>query len=640
MISRHLVQFWLGTTASYCLANPILQKPLGSESVPSVSTPADASELHGRFLHITDLHPDRFYSYGSSTDSDDACHWAQGSAGLYGAEKTDCDSPMTLVNATFQWIAENLRDSVDFVVWTGDSARHDNDELIPRTEDEVIGLNELLVTKFVEVFGKEDNINDTDPTNDFTIPIVPNFGNNDILPHNIFTRGPNRWTKDYIHVWRNFIPEEQRHSFERGGWFFVEVIPNHLAVFSLNTLYFFNSNPAADGCAKKSEPGYEQFEWLRIQLQFLRQRGMKAILMGHVPPARTDSKHSWDETCWQKYTLWLQQYRDVIVGGLYGHMNIDHFMLQDTKQLDMAVIAGEVRPEKQLRESSECTIQSSAEYLTELRAGWSKIPEKAKALPGEDREGTWPSFNFDNKKKRRKSSHEHFLEKIGGQWGERYSATLVGASVVPNYYPTMRVFEYNTTGLRQASRNIDTGGRRGIMASASLGESQRHSESKHSKKHRFVKPKPPSKSQPPGPAYSPQPLSLLGYTQLFANLTKINAAFASPRTSPTAKFAYELEYNTRNDSIYGLVDLTMRNYIDLAARIGKYRPEEDDLTVDIMGDLEDDLHMLKKNKHQKKKKHHKKRKVINQAWFTFVNRAFVGAKDEDSIRDQFGMADD
>ena len=74
-----------------------------------------------------------------------------------------------------------------------------------------------------------------------------------------------------------------------------------------------------DGCANKHEPGYEHMEWLRIQLQILRERGMKAILIGHVPPARTDSKESWDETCWQKFTLWERQYRDIIVGSLFGH---------------------------------------------------------------------------------------------------------------------------------------------------------------------------------------------------------------------------------------------------------------------------------------------------------------------------------
>ena len=162
-----------------------------------------------------------------------------------------------------------------------------NDERFPRSEAQVIGLNKLLVSKFAEVFGKDDNLDDPDPTNDFTIPIIPTFGNNDILPHNIFQPGPNKWTKLYTSVWKKFIPEEQRHSFERGGWFFVEVIRNRLAVFSLNTLYFFDSNSAVDGCDAKSQPGYEHMEWLRVQLELLRQRGMKAIITGHVPPART-----------------------------------------------------------------------------------------------------------------------------------------------------------------------------------------------------------------------------------------------------------------------------------------------------------------------------------------------------------------
>lgn len=581
---------------------------------------------------MTDLHPDRFYSQASSTDSDDACHWGNGSAGIFGAELTDCDSPITLVNATFQWINDNLKDSIDFVVWTGDSARHDNDELIPRTEKEVIDLNELLVHKFVEVFGKKDNINDTDPTNDFIIPIIPNFGNNDILPHNIFTQGPNRWTKTFSHVWRQFIPEEQRHSFERGGWFFVEVIPNKLAVFSLNTLYFFNSNTATDGCAERSEPGYEQFEWLRIQLQFLRQQGMKAILTGHVPPARTQSKQSWDETCWQKYTLWLQQYRDVIVGGLYGHANIDHFMLQDSKQIDMEIITGEVELARQPRKSNDFSIQSSAEYLTELRNGWSQLPDKVDAKTKKARNGIWPSFDLGIKNMKRRSKHDKYLKQIGGVWGERYSATLVGASVVPNYYPSMRVFEYNTTETEHSLVTLQT-------KPGSASSAKNHGDFRGSRKHKHVKPKPPSKSQPPGPAYSPQSLSLLGYTQYFANLTRVNAAFSSPHTSFDPVFTYEIEYDTRNDTIYGLADLTVRSYIDLAARIGKYRRKSDDSESDHWEDGEDDRSVAKKSKH-KKKKHHKKRKVINKAWFAFVNRAYVGAKDEDSLHDQFGFYED
>lgn len=60
--------------------------------------------------------------------------------------------------------------------------------------------------------------------------------------------------------------------------------------------YFYDSNKAVDGCDTKSEPGYEQMEWLNIQLALMRQRGSKVILIGHVPPAWTSAKMNWDES--------------------------------------------------------------------------------------------------------------------------------------------------------------------------------------------------------------------------------------------------------------------------------------------------------------------------------------------------------
>ena len=607
-----------------------------------------------------------------------------------------------MINATFRWINDNLKDTIDFVVWTGDSARHDSDERIARTEQEVVNLNEMLVEKFVEVFGKQDNINDTDPTNDLTIPVVPTFGNNDIMPHNIFQPGPNRWTKKYASIWRKLIPEEQRHGFVRGGWFSVEVIPNHLAVLSLNTLYFFDSNTAVDGCAYKSEPGYEHMEWLRIQLRFLRQRGMKAILMGHVPPARTESKLSWDETCWQKYTFWMRQYRDVVVGSVYGHMNIDHFVLQDFEDISNKGLRGDKQPFARIALDDELTIQSSAEYLTELRAGWSRIPEPPK---GESRSQSGLGYFYDlfeiiTSRSKQKKSRDKFLKKIGGEWGERYSLSLISPSVVPNFFPTMRVVEYNISGLDTQSSlsqavpeaqslehpEEDCSTLKGEGVDGGVEESKKSKKkrkgkkknSHKSKKPNFKIPKPPSKSAPPGPAYSPQTFSWLGYTQYYANLTRINNDFTNDTVTddvggegwhdgkhkgkkPENKskkhhrdFKYEVEYDTRNETVFGLQDLSVRSYIDLAGRIGQYKPEKGDrlddfiaddtenfdggieAILDIEEDVEstgrggDDLETLKK-KHKK----HKHRKMVNKVWFTFVDRAYVGTRNSKELRDEF-----
>jgi endopolyphosphatase len=572
-----------------------------------------------------------------------------------------------LINATFDWIKENIRDEIDFVIWTGDSARHDNDERLPRSDSQVLDLNRLLVRKFDEVFGKDDNKDDDNPNNDHVIPIVPTYGNNDILPHNVMPPGPNKWTKAYLKVWKSFIPEAQKHTFERGGWFYVEVIPNKLAVFSLNTLYFFDNNVAVDGCAAKSEIGYEHFEWLRIQLRFLRQRGMKAIMMGHVPPAKTESKHSWDESCWQKYTLWMHQFRDVVVGSTYGHMNIDHFLLQDANDLSLDLVTEDVRAAM----DDELTVQATEEYLTELRVAWSHLPQAPKAPKGEK----------SKKQKGNKDKQSKFEKKIGGPWAERYSMSLVSPSVVPNYFPTLRIVEYNITGLEGIGR-AETGEEKeerlkeesGLMLESLLHRTIKNFveendidelKKKHKKKKKkgkkhpdFKTPQGPSKSSPPGPAYSPQTLSWLSYEQLFANLTVINNDFMNeddvesskrwsegkhgakkPKNKPhPKKFHFELEYDTRNDSNWGLKDLTLRSYIDLAARMGKFKPGKGD-GMDVEQSRENSHQQGSEGNAQKDKKHrHKgKRRTINRAWYSFVRRALVGTIDDEELHEHYGQ---
>ncbi len=654
------------------------------------------------------MHPDSFYKAYSSIDS--ACHSDTGTAGILGAEMSDCDSPTTLVNATFQWVKDNLKDEIDFVIWTGDSARHDNDEDIPRTEKEIVDSNRMIVHKFVEVFGKDDNLDDPDPTNDFVVPIVPTFGNNDILPHNIFEPGPNRWTRDFADVWRKFIPEAQTHSFARGGWFFTEVIPNKLAVFSLNTMYFFDSNSAVDGCDSKSEPGYEHMDWLRVQLQFLRERGMKAIMTGHVPPARTIGKQSWDETCWQKYSLWMRQYRDVVVGGVFGHMNIDHFMFQDAFGLKY-----NNRGQLQDLEARECnatdpmlSTQSKAEYLTDLREGWAGIPTPPSGMSylelATDIDEELTLKKGTRRKRPKQDKQKKFLKDIGGKWAERFSLSLVSPSVVPNYFPTLRVVEYNITGMENehpamgrsqpaaTGINVEPTNDPELTQSSAgsvpddlehpIQETNHKKKKSRRKKHHprppFEMPKPPSPTAPAGPAYSPQPFTLTSYTQYFANLTFLNNEFetsgqtleeyigSSPSTNKRnesrvrhpQKFAFEIEYNTKTDKRYKLVDLTMRSYLDLARRISwnirtdtsKHRVLDllpDGREVEV-GDAEARAEIGKKKHNnndveftgKKKKKHHKKKgkkggkdRDNDPLWHTFVKRAFVMTKTDEDMDD-------
>ncbi|KAI0013419.1 Endopolyphosphatase [Xylariaceae sp. FL0662B] len=629
--------------------------------------PTSLRKLHGRFLHITDLHPDEHYQVHTSTEEGIACHRGDGPAGTYGAETSDCDSPLALVNATLDWITANLKDSIDFVVYTGDSARHDSDEALPRHKKDILAMNRRIADDFVTTFSDDQGL---------VVPVVPTFGNNDIYPHNTLMPGPNDVLSTYADIWKSFIPEHQRHSFEFGGWFYVEVIPDKLAVFSLNTLYFFDRNAGIDDCVEASEPGSKHFDWLRVQLGFMRERGMKAILMGHVPPARTSGKQLWEETCWQKYTLWLQQYRDVVVGSLYGHMNIDHFLFQDTKDIDISFVTGEETAKAvQTRESMEdrFSIESSKDYLMELREDWANLPDDIEE-----------SVEKKHKKKGK--------GKLGGPWAERYQLTLIGPSVVPNYLPTLRVIDYNITGLEDTKTWVDAAR---LSGSGGLSHSQEfrtlelrdnpelHIEKKKKKKGKkgkkpknpnLIIPDPPAKKELPGPAYLPQPLTFTGFTQYYANLTYLNNDIApqsiDDEVSPMGwdagkhkdkkpkhdkprprEFSFEVEYTTFDDKIYRLKDLTVRSLLDLAHRIGQasstkavdgYECEDgnDNETEDDVepGDdeLDDTLEIDKKKKKKKKGKKHKggkKKKKDNKVWLHFLRHAFVSTRSKDELKD-------
>ncbi|KAI0175641.1 Endopolyphosphatase [Hypoxylon sp. FL1284] len=531
-------------------------------------------------------------------------------------------------------------------------------------------MNQRIAESFLKTFSDDKGL---------AVPVVPTFGNNDIYPHNILLPGPNKILKTYTDVWSNFIPEEQRHSFEFGGWFYVEVIPGRLAVFSLNTLYFFDRNAGVDDCAHPSEPGYKQFEWLRIQLQFLRDRGMKAILMGHVPPARTPGKQLWDETCWQKYTLWLQQYRDVIVGSLYGHMNIDHFLLQDTKDIDYSLMEAQSsgRPNVRVSMEEELSAESSKDYLMELREDWAKLPDV--------REHDNDVEEFGKKKHKKKGGKN----KIGGPNAERYQLTLISPSIVPNYFPSLRVFEYNITGLEdtttwadsirvsekkspleQDTRELELRREPTMDLEKKKKNKGKGKKGKGGKSPDFQVPDPPAKGALPGPAYLPQPLTLRGFTQYYANLTHINNMAADnldgDDTSELGRdigkppkhdkpkpreFEFQVEYTTFDDKIYKLKDLTVKSVLRLAHRIGQTsdaQSEEglvedwDDNEHDEYDDsdndedqeeLDSEFETDKKKKKGKGKKKHKGHKKNTKVWLHFLRHAFVSTRSKKELED-------
>ncbi|KAG8896690.1 Endopolyphosphatase, partial [Tulasnella sp. 403] len=240
------------------------------------------------------------------------------------------------------------------------------------------------------------------------------MGNNDMYPHNIMYPGPNEVTHEYLSIWKSFVPFPSYQVFQRGAYYSVEVVPNHLAVISLNTLYWYDSNKAVDGCPPKSDdPGREQLDWLQVQLDRYRKRKMQVWIMGHVPP--TLGNYYLD--CYLGYARLALRYQDTIVGHLFGHMNVDHFFWIDTHELH--------HPPKPLVERvwsyffPEVSIERKKRYslAKTLRSDFRDLP------PAKNPEGKkGMKINFDD-----------------------YVIVNVGPSVVPTFLPSVRVFRYNVT---------------------------------------------------------------------------------------------------------------------------------------------------------------------------------------------------
>jgi len=388
--------------------------------------------------------------------------------------------------------------------------------------------------------------------------------------------------------------------------------------------------------------------------------------------------------------LWMHQYRDVIAATLYGHMNTDHFIVQDFEEVDDSVVDGYAILNKVNKRGMVASaeqkfgIQSATNYLKDLRESWTKLPKP--------QANEYSEALKKGKKHKGKKPHnpDDYDSEIGGRYAERFSVSHVSPSVVPNYFPTIRVYEYNITGLdKKLPRSFEdmfeqhdmsaTEGfeqfdeenlEQDVAAEDEDLEAERKKKKKKPRKHRFTVPNPPSKSAPPGPAYSPQSLTLLGFVQYYANLTRINNDFFEDDADqqglkdhkhhgknphgddhkPNPKnLTYEVLYDTRSDKVYQLEDLTTRSYLRLAQRIAGVKPRKSDVQtldaeleeVEVDETFDDDRDQsdldITKKKHKKKgnKKKKKKSPKDNKPWYTFVRRAFVNTVDPDDIEEEF-----
>ncbi|CCE65169.1 hypothetical protein TPHA_0K00350 [Tetrapisispora phaffii CBS 4417] len=576
-----------------------------------VENTSDGSKktIHGRFLHITDIHPDAFYKEGTSIDN--VCHSNKPDrkkdfAPYFGAPKSGCDSPMELMEYTLKWVADNLKNKIDFVIWTGDNIRHDNDRYHPRNEFQIFDMNELVSGKFHDIFKNQNSKN----PRDFDVHVIPSLGNNDVFPHNLFSLGPTLQTREFFKIWNTYIPEEQQHIFNKVASFFVEVIPGKLAVLSINTLYLYKANPLVDNCNSPKTPGYQLLLWLGYVLEELRARGMKVILSGHVPPI----PKNYENSCYHKYNLWTYEYRDIIITGLYGHMNMDHFIPLNGKKsrniidstdfialaneqisasyfgnketmedIDNDSILGHAIEASELRSYGARPVNKE-QYMRKIkRLYYQKISDRLDDILKVNDFTSEKNKTGKKKKKGGKKKKQPSLDKFA----ERYNIVNIAGSVIPTFNPSFRVWEYNTTELRETQPSFKAKSWNHFFKTlqVKLEEDLKKFESFQNSKDLYNAlarkkvdksiPEPKPSNLPLGPAHVSQLFSLTKFVQYYADLEVINKNYydlldnnSSEKEAAEKSFLYEVEY-TSTDEPYHVDTLLVKDYLNIIRELVK-----------------------------------------------------------------------
>ncbi|KAI8640196.1 Metallo-dependent phosphatase-like protein [Parasitella parasitica] len=260
----------------------------------------------GKFVHVTDFHFDPHYVEGASVSS--FCHRKDGEndkgiAGKFGTLGSKCDAPKALIDATFEFLKEQASDA-DFVIYTGDSVRHDRDLFEMRSDEEVKSTQELLVKYFTSTFSK----------------VIPVLGNNDVETHNNIMAYDDQYL-EFMSTWAPFNLNLGQ-DFIRGGYYVQELAPN-LRTINTNTMDFFKKNELLYTDCDVPGPGRNQLDWLRKSLEDTRASKSKAYILAHVPPNSKKDKHFYKDRCYNEYYSLLGSYSDVILAHFSGHFNYD-----------------------------------------------------------------------------------------------------------------------------------------------------------------------------------------------------------------------------------------------------------------------------------------------------------------------------
>lgn len=294
-------------------------------------------------LHITDLHYDRDYEEGAEADCKKPICCQRDS-------NSDEEDPDVVRKPAHSWgdykcdINRRLLDSLlgaarkehdklklDMVLFTGDVPAHDMwkeaEDRAMATESEAFGLIDKHFGKGVKIYPAIGN-HEAVPVNQF--PVMDGLGADSYFLYKFMAK-----------QWGKWLPSPATSSVRRVGYYAVDH-SSKLKIITLNnnmcyTLNFYLLLDPLD-----NDPN-GMLKWLVSELQDAENRGMRALLVSHVPPGGTDCYKHWSD---QFYRI-VQRYHRVIAAQFYGHTHFDEFQLfysDHIKSKDTAVSMAYLAP--------------------------------------------------------------------------------------------------------------------------------------------------------------------------------------------------------------------------------------------------------------------------------------------------------
>ena len=265
----------------------------------------------GTFVHLSDLHFDRLYAPGSSTQCglDLCCRdaWTvpgntSGVAGLFGDYQ--CDSPDVLVRSVLDFLNATLTPRPDFILYTGDDPAHDIWHQNRSTNLAAIAwVSAALLRYFPD------------------IPVLSAVGNHEAAPVNQFGGpGVDSWLYEALVLdWAYYLPNDAQQTLNYGGYYAALVRPG-LYVLSINT----NIYSSDDFYTKYEQVDVSaQLDWLNDTLQQLDAMGGQArcVLIGHSSPI------DWYDVFASEFNALLSRYQHLVLNAFFGHTHHNQVQL-------------------------------------------------------------------------------------------------------------------------------------------------------------------------------------------------------------------------------------------------------------------------------------------------------------------------